>query len=856
MQQQQPGPVVTNRVDAQYEPSTPLREYRRVARGDFGPAVDSRQLYPRQGVYTTLSALVDRIDQLPYCTDASQATTLNDATAAGIIPNDLADALRNVPPGERCLASVKYYSNQLLEQQRQSDRRRVKLPRYGQRPEDYDVTYVALTPLQRAKKHLDKARQMYVSGRSIIALALDNPQDNAARNMSRINRGRALQYSVDDANNQRPRMNSHSALYHLWQAYRYVREYEMNPPPPLNADGTMNRDRVRQDEEYVFIMGTMRLQPNRLGIGDDARDIWRLEGAVDAHYYPNVPAEVVGVEQQDRGVGRATGGQLYANIDPTDEHGPERAQALLAWVAANGAVSSVTQWPTSDTLAALNFPNVAEWPDAARALYDVHTHFVPPRSVPLTLGQETAAVAASRPPAPLAFPPYATPGEPYASSTVIDDNNNEVRAWPFDDIEAPSADYIPVFFPTGESLQPAGVGPPYQNIVPPAINAPNDNSAIVLLGAPDPRQRPERWDARQSAEILASYTGRLQHVGAQHALLQRDVDARVRGAENPAYSTPETPLQYWNKGKAVFDYIRVPGTIYRFALAAGAGEGDQQQQPGVLNPFVAATSATTTTAPGAPLPPQRSTSGRGMGVDRRMYVYQVRPVVRRVVSTPSDAVALQLDTLYPLGVAPLDVPRVTDFSRLPNTRDGQVRMLMHALFLLSAPLNAWMRGNLPERLWLHEPPLDSRDPGSLTYGNSWPGEGYYARTNQNQPDPARKGWRGYVNVFALPPEGGIRGRVFQPVAQEAAAGGRSSTNNTTTNATDNTEAMPRRPDELRTNGVPIGPLALDPQFGLPDHIPGQNYIYTPTQDTMYVWVVRTNQITVMNENTWGLDFYY
>jgi len=754
-----------DRVEAHYEPLTPRREHRRLSRGDFGPAVDTGNVFPRNSTYNTLVQLLENVDTLPYCTGEGGGAN------AATIPAELATAVATVPADQRCLASVRFFSNRLLAQQKQTDRRRVRLPRYGQPEQEWDTEYVRMTPLERARKHLDKARQMYVSGRSILADGIEGPA--VPQTASKIRRGRALQYNVRDDNPQLPRPNSHSALYNLWMAYKYIRDYEMNPPPPLIHGGggnemEVNPQRVQYDETYNFIMGSMRLEPNRLGIGAEARRIWRARGVLDPNYY--------GGEQEDGQDNNYAA--LYANVPSDARRGPERVLALMAWLTAHPTTTDVAQWPVSDQLANEGFANRAEWTDAARALKNVHDHFVPPRVILMNAEEANSNNTNPTQSAPaLRYAPYASIDAPYESAD----------AWPFPGVIEYNNSALPVFFPTGESMQPGGVGPPYRFLA--------AEAAEPALGPPDPRSRPERWDARQAAEILASHVGRLHQLGSSHALMERKIQSDVRGSEDPSYEPPDNvPLQYWDRGKPVFDFIRVPG-------------GGVLPTPGSL------------------------------GVDRHMYVRQLLPTLQRRVATVAEAHGGHFDTLYPLGVAPLDVPTPTDYSRLPPQRDAQIRMLMHALFLLNAPLNAWMRANLPERLWTHEPPLSSRDAGSLTFGHSWPGEGYYRRTNQNMPDPAHRGWRGYMNVFQMAPEGGIRGRSF--FVPEPG------------NAPHATTL--ERPADFLTNGVPMGPFQLDPLFGrAPDHIPGTAYDFTTGP---FYWVIRTNQITVMNENTWGLDWY-
>lgn len=824
-------------VNTDFAPSTQRSERRRVQRGDFGPFTTSKgnvdSTFPAGGKYDTLTKLIDGLDNVSYCEDTSSANV-------STLPQNVRTAIESLPAAKRCLAAAKYLANSLLEEQKVADKRRVKLPRYhspvttesmDDTSTKLDVAYSRLTGMQKAKKHLDKARQMYLSGKSLLAKALI-PENMIRRTTGEvipnpffINRGRALQYNVDLDNKQFPRENSSSALWHLYKAYTLVREYEANPPPPLKADLTPNEVRVEEDERYNFIMGTQRMLPNRLGIGDHARKIWLQSGILDSNYYMNNEGRStrVGVDGEEA--------PLWSSINGETAQGPERVLALKGWIDAynNGLLRTTLDeqypefiLPDSDKLREMGFANTPEWTDAGRALLDIHSHFPSPNFI-LSNNEDGSTSPTldrddTKAPPKLRYKPFAEIDKPFPS-----ENNGE--AWPrlqAGGMDLPSIDYIPPFMPTGQSINPSGEGMPFIFL----------GDAVPTLGEPDPRTRPEQWDARQSAAILASFSKRLSEQALSNALNTRMMTIENLGTEDPEYDPlnskgqPYTalPIALWPEGRlatATTFFRGVPSTSYP-TLNSDEDVGRPMTQP-VLQL-------------------------RELGVSNTMFLQNEesnRQEFRETVANPAGATQLGVNSLHPFGIRPLDVPQHVRLSDLPQTRQEQLRMLMHGLFLLSAPVNAWMKSNLPNRLWLQEPPLKSRDPGSVTYGDSAPGNGYFQRSNSGLKDADKSGWRSIGGVFGFDPQGGVRGRSWKLFENEI-------NNLGTPSARTLREHIDEKIPGIVFGSVPFGPFQLDPEFGTAHHIPHSSYSYNQGK---WFWLVKTNQLTVYNENTWGLDFY-
>lgn len=758
-------------MDRQREPSTKNHK-RQAIRGNFGPiGYQDDSIYPKKGTYHVLEQLLQRIQNVPYC---SPDMAYNEED----IPQELRDRAEQVPPNERCRVALEYYANQVLVETEEQDHRTRKGAKHN-RP--VNATFAALPRLERAKVHLNRARQLFAAGMSLVTKGIKE------NNRIKTRKGKAMIYNTDKHDRRKPRPGKKSALLELYNAYCLIRDFEMNPEPPLVYEESETEEsqqddhlipnpaRVEEEDNYDFLMGTCRMTPNRLGIGFQARQVWRENGIPDYHYYG---------EHNEEDDNVPTCATLYGQVNSQDNHGPERVESLWFYMYRHREQENPAQ-PTTAELDRQGFANRKVWTDMSEALHDLHVHFVPPL-VLMPDEQDQVIVPTASPPRPLsdAFAPL---GRPYTPNT-----------WPFGDHPQQPENYIPVYFPTGVSIseQPSASDacPPYAYT----------NNPEPLHGLPDNKQY--HWDARQSVSKLSTHTKQLYKEATKHAQLKKALLTQLINKQEPNRRIEVEPLTLWEGGKVVpenIDSISIPNISY---------DTDDQEQAQANN-----------------------LSPRAYGVDYHVYF----PGEHGRIITRETAEQLQVDQYHPFGIETSRVPTRVNVESLPRDRDQQVRLLQHALFLLSAPLNVWQRRNLPESLWLKEPPHESRDAGSPNYGASAPGEGLYMRNNQGNIVSNRKGWRGYYNPFRLDPEGGIRGRAWNQ--QEDAA-----------------LQAPERQQDFKTGGVPIGPLLLDPWFGVNDqehgnHIPRQQY--NPTRGIIQVWVIKTNQQTVLGTNTFGKIFY-
>lgn len=254
-----------------------------------------------------------------------------------------------------------------------------------------------LQGLRRAVYCVNRARQM--AGASFSFL----------QNNKRRQAGEAMLFGrvtfplgVQQPNTRRkPRISACALMY---EAYKLVREYETSPPPPLvnvNADILPNPERIEQDMLYNMLVGCVRMTPNRLGIGPEARDVWMQHGFLDPNFAPtqNVDAR------------NEAGAQLYGNVAGDALFGPVWVYAYyksvehslhlppLAPHPVGMPVNYVDEFQNAPFLQQL-VPGLQARDyetDAGRALIDIHIHMPQALNVlPVLVGGN-----ASQPPPPL-----------------------------------------------------------------------------------------------------------------------------------------------------------------------------------------------------------------------------------------------------------------------------------------------------------------------------------------------------------------------------------------------------------------------------------------------------------------------
>jgi hypothetical protein len=137
--------------------------------------------------------------------------------------------------------------------------------------------------VDRGVKHLDRAKQLYRAGSAWIRKGQEMDKSVASQY---TRRGRCLICNVvglHDPNPtkemfQIPTPNRKSAVSELYECYKSLREYDLNPDPPLIRDKGETRPnprRVQCEKLYSKIFGTYRMTPNRLGMGTKASEIWK-----------------------------------------------------------------------------------------------------------------------------------------------------------------------------------------------------------------------------------------------------------------------------------------------------------------------------------------------------------------------------------------------------------------------------------------------------------------------------------------------------------------------------------------------------------------------------------------------------
>jgi len=180
-----------------------------------------------------------------------------------------------------------------------------------------------------------------------------------------------------------------------------------------------------------------------------------------------------------------------------------------------------------------------------------------------------------------------------------------------------------------------------------------------------------------------------------------------------------------------------------------------------------------------------------------------------------------------------------------------INMLQHALYQLAAPATPWMKQHLS--FIFNELP----GPNVLL-----PGQGLFRPTDSDSVESRNDfgyGWKIVGSDVSAP-------KIEFYSYEERKFGDESDSENSDEFEAQIPESFYiQQSDQWKRahkNGLvwgqPIGPLVLDELFGEPGHVPIQNKEYDPyTSKTSHhnVWVARTNQEYVLGEMTYGLDFY-
>lgn len=757
--------------------------HRLTIRGDYGETVSESRVDGKAGVWRTLKSLADRATGSKFCSSLATNDDSEGLTAGQRLK------LERMPAGtQRCQRYLEWSASALARKQVSEDKRRLRdpppyltgqweIPGTGRlRPGMLErlrlersryLPYYEADRAQRAKMHVDRARQMTSAGMGLLYSAA-NVQD-----MNRARKGNGLIWRRD-----MHLASKKCALWELYRAYILLRDLEMNPLPPLvrtEEDQIVpNPERLAEEKGYVFLMGTWRLGPNRLALGQVARALWWAEdGALDPH----------------------TGGPILSSAEdpyrPYTNVYPESAvdaDALGQWLAHHPG-SEMDRWPTPAEIdheqGHLISPQLT---DVSQAMFILHSNFGqtrveisrPTRSLSTVsddIVNRLARALRTRPvdvrselSSSLVAPPYvvAAPllGIPWNSET-----------WPFDDVSFPFtdergnvlSDLAPSIEPSGESVR--SQGPPFRTIDPispwglPAWPFEPDQVVSSML-SPEKRDLWFRtWDGRQALAQLMAHRTRLERRNHDLVLFERSFH-------------PDSSLQGWPGGPPLrHDQIRrVP------PLRVPAEEDDD-----------------------------------GMGT-----------VGQRVGPLANDALIRPIGlTAGPLGVPsdstdiPLPLTRDNWATVLPPDRDAQVRMLQHALFLLSAPTTYWMRMHLSDQQAsaLKTVPRNLR---SMERTGLLSKYGPIGRKHDGSPDPTLASWATREHPY---------------LSRTDLADGRSST------------AVPATTIGDEKIVPPMGPLWLSPSFG--------QTLGPPYDDLIGpLWVIDVPFRRTLGTNTWNIDFWF
>ncbi len=762
---------------AQIDLDTGLRskwQTRRETWGDVGTQAVTTQHFPR---FEPLPTLLRQLNASGPC----NPTAANLGRSNPDLDRRLAQL--RIPDSQKCLATAAIAAQSLLREHQTQDRR-------------YNQALDQLNRTQRAKKHLDRARQLYSVALALMRKGVDTlrvgdrmPADSPQRlatlreGQGHLRRAQSLVYNTVPGNPQTPKPGKKSALSELFAAYALIRDYEMNPLPPLTVEGRPNMPRVAEDTTYTQLMGSDRMEPNRLALGPWARTVWLQNGLFDPNYYTRDGLRFDAQDPQ----GEPRQPRLYFNVTADSPLGPQQ------WVAYQDAMqhqfgSALSSAPlqagryTVAQLQSGGFSPRRLSTDASRALLDVHQHFLAAlpalrtpseavdgwqgRRVPsdgdawirlpadqrrgLAFIERVPRIAAEPPPA-LVEPPYATPG-------VANSNpRNQGR---------PS-----IFYPT--ALRGVQVDP------------------HPVLGVPDTSLG--YWDARVSCQLLQSHSAHLMDELQQ--CKERD-QMQTMATEDSERPPSLQPLTWWKDGPVV--PLATTPTRQSADWPAGNTHPERRnvtlvqrpvawdpEQPFPQGPRFVPEGMPSETQDGAPVR-WRGSSFR-YGTPESAAPRRGRPVV---VTQPANAT--------------------------------YNRMLQHALFLLGAPTTSFQRTRLPQSLWNSAPLQYQRWSDGTWRTPSQPG--WLVLT-----DPAPKGATRIVGNLGYP-----RTRVSQSRLQQDEI------------------------KNLIESDQPVGPFSLDELFGEPGHLPSASYhpeaasILTVHHN---VWVVRTNQQFVYGHDTLGLDFY-
>ena len=476
--------------------------------------------------------------------------------------------------------------------------------------------------------------------------------------------------------------------------------------------------------------------------------------------------------------------------------GPNRPIALYGQITSDDARDGAAAGTPAD-----------EVPAMAQCLENLHLNFPPPTA-------QVPAAPANPQQAPPRIDSWAALGEPYPAGRS-----------PFPQLPA---NYVPIFFPSGRSMNgEAPARPPY-----------NPNLPQPLVGEPDPVATPF-WDARYAVAMLKTHTRRLEEIALQAEQKGiAEVEEQARKVDPQAPIVPmadQLPLRYWPGGP---EAVTAENPTH---LPAAAKDAGLAILPG---PFY-------TRQPG---PIQTVRIDPATAFARRPGNQPPRSTIVRA-GNPAERNRVPTGSIFPYGAPPSSLPTPVDPNSLVGLNEARrTAMIQHALYQLDGPRTEWQTNHLPRETWT-TPPAGNLVPGAR-WGDAAPAAGLRRRLLDGRMDASHRGWAAYVNPIQVaqpvepPPDN-------RPFAQRWA---------TRTGQGPNTRGRER--PQVAADSVPIGPLLVDPLFGAtPQNVPSragaqeimQRYAdpNTPAQNKpRWLCFVRTNQVRVEGTNSFGLDFLW
>lgn len=888
---------------------------RKTVRGDFGqvPSSDNNdERYPQMGLGKSAVHLIKSLGENSYCNPD-----------AGIpVDPDLNNRfnLLGIPENQRCLASAIVASGKQLTDQygnpndiKKLDKRTIRGPDSDTAP---SVGYTELNRTEKAKKHIDRSRQLYNTGVSFIKKGINllrqaqgieagvDRRRQEQQGEAFLSRGNHMIFNIaDEKFPQIHEPSKKSALSELYRAYCLVRQYEMNPLPPLTADGIANPQRINEDAAYVLIMGTGRMTPNRLGLGSAVRRAWLSQGIYDPNYYTG------GLYEDDDGGGDGgdgddDGDKLYDQVEENNPRGGQLWEIYTQWRKINPLPADHKLPPVSDILC-FNCTRESVYPDSARALLDIHKNVPGPKPrITVDSPQRPRGDGRGRgrggggvddddvfgglePLVDIDVDMEDRGGDGGGGDRLVDfdlaefdDILEDEKRGPPDDLEeflwqgVEVTGFIPLNRDPNILKLPYAIeglnNIPRESTLPPPVLT---NNVCTQPG-----------QTNNSDELQNEYNV-IYYPSGKTVLDNIATPPYEQIDPSPQYGVPDPQTGTWDgrysahllvseKNRLETELYNFINNKYRTQVSQNlyADETFEKQLKWAGQPLWK-------NGPTASHVPSRSlgllqkyqydeVNDQYVNVNNPLQSMSPREYMQRSMSEQNKQISYTQNDLlgkenltragvyYRYGIPQASYPQRGRPNIINVHRDRgwgtYNRMLQHALFQLQAPSTDWLRQILIIEPQRGDFPLiiESADGGLNRGGLNRSGEGLYQRTSSNTyASSSSVGWANplMINPFDRDDEYDEKYNDY-PL------------NLGYPRRRDGIISRGRRSEEkkLVESNQPLGPFTLDENFGRPNHIPGPNYNPEQSNESTVhrnVWLIRTNQPEIYRHNTWGLDFY-